>query len=117
MDGAQYSMADIASPEVIMFEMAIYVILSMMEIGTINLYAAKKLGGRDTFAYMALRVQRFISLTVVSVYALVVFYWARFVGLEVSRQTLVYMGVPFFVMWVFHLFNVVRRVKAETSSK
>ena len=116
--GENYNtMADIATADVILMELLIYCAMSLILISLMNMYAVRKLGGKDALGYKVLRLSRFISLSMVGVYTLVLSYWTRFGGLEVSRQTLIFLGLPYFIIWSFYLMNILRRVRAETKGK
>lgn len=102
---------------VILIDMGIYWILSMVFIWLLDLYAKKKLGGKRMLGYKVLRIPRFFSLVFVSIYTIVIFLLVQFADLEVKASTLTFMGLPYFVVWVFFLVVTLRRIRAETKGR
>lgn len=109
-------MPEIATSEMILFEMGTYWIFSILFISVLDYYAAKKLGGKRMLAYKILRMPRFFSLIFVSAYTIVFFVLAM-KGIEISYELFTYMGIPYFVVWVFFFINVFRRIKAEKKGR
>ncbi len=101
---------------VIVWEILTFWIFSMLFFFLIDLYAKRKIGNANRLGYKILRAPRFFSILFVSAYTIAIVLWSQY-GLEVSRNTLTYMGVPYFMAWSFFLVNVLRRVKAETKGR
>jgi hypothetical protein len=106
---------DIASYQVIIMEIAICWIVSMVLFSLMDLYAKKKLGGKDKLAYKVLRIPKFLTMCAVSAYAVVIVIICiiRKENFSVTRDVLTYMDLPFFIGWVYYLVSVFRRIRAE----
>ena len=109
-------MPEIATSNSIMFEMGTFWIFSILFISIIDYYAAKKLGGKRMLAYKILRMPRFFSLVFVSAYT-IVFFVMCMSEVSIKYTTLTFLGIPYFVAWMFFFINVVRRIKAEKRGK
>jgi len=105
-------MDQIIGGEVVLIDVAIYFAISLGWYGLLDLIARKRLGGSATPGYQALRFPKFISLAVVSAVSIVL--GILFMGgLTVKASTSTYFGIPYFVMWVFYMVCVMRRLRAE----
>ncbi len=100
----------------IMFEMGTYWIFSIVFISALDYFAAKKLGGKRVLAYKILRMPRFFSLIFISAYTLVFFVMSMF-DMQIESTLFTFLGIPYFVVWIFFFVNVVRRIKAEKQGK
>jgi len=109
-------MPEIATSNTIMLEMGTYWIISVIFISLVDYYAAKKLGGKRMLAYKILRMPRFFSLIFVSAYT-IVFFVMSMSEVEINYKIFTYLGIPYFVVWMFFFINVVRRIKAEKKGK
>lgn len=107
----------IAIGSVISMDMGIYFILTVVLVSVMDFYAQKKLGGKRSLGYKVLRIPRFICLSVASLYTIVLVIWGTYFDLAVTHATLTYLGLPYFVIWIFFLVNMMRRVRAETKGK
>jgi cytochrome c biogenesis protein CcdA len=105
-----------ATGTVIAIDMGIYWFLSMIVLWLLDLYASKKLGGKRMLGYKVLRFPKFFSLVFVSGYTIVLVLMSMN-GIEIKYNTLTYLGLPYFIVWIFYLVNVLRRVKAETKGR
>ena len=95
--------------EVIFFWIASFALFEVLD-----LYAARKMGGKTTDGFKALRMRKFVSLIIVSIVS--VFAGGYFIrGGEVAITTMTFLGVPYLAMWFFYMVSVLRRVKAEKS--
>ena len=110
-------MPTIATGLVIAMEMGIYFVLTVVLVSLMDFYALKKLGGKRALGYKVLRVPKFASLCVTSLYTIVLVVWSIYFDLAVSRSMLNYLGLPYFVTWFFFLVNMMRRVRAETKGR
>lgn len=109
-------MPEFATSEMIMFEMGTYWIFSILFISALDYYAAKKLGGKRMLSYKILRMPRFFSLIFVSAYT-IVFFVLTMKDILIRYSLFTYMGIPYFVVWVFFFINVFRRIKAEKKGR
>lgn len=101
----------------IMANAGMYWIVSVAFFMILDRYASKKLGGPRMLGYKVLRVPRFFSLVLVSAITIGVLLWTRVGNLVLSYSALTYLGLPYFVIWVFFLVNVLRRIRAETKGR
>ncbi len=106
----------IATSGQVMANAGMYWIVSVAWFMLLDMYAAKKIG-KQFLGYKILRVPRFFCLIFVSVITILVIVLSCWVGVQVSYSWLSYLGLPYFVSWVFFLVNVLRRVRAETEGK
>ncbi len=113
----EVGMTDIASGAMIMTNVAMCWILTVFVLGGLDFYARKKLGGKRALGYKVLRFPNFFSLVAASGYTIIIMLLCTLKGLEVEYNTLTFLCLPFFVIWVFYLVNVIRRVKAETKGR
>lgn len=109
-------MSGVINGDAIMFEMGTYWIFSIVFISVLNYFAARKLGGKRVLAYNILRMPRFFSLIFVSAYT-IVFFVMSMMKVEINATLFTFLGIPYFVVWVFFFINVVRRIKAEKKGK
>lgn len=101
----------------IMANVGMYWILSVALLWLLDLYACKKLGGKRMLGYKILRIPRFFSLMFVSGVSIVILVLSHYVGIEISYNALTFLGLPYFLTWIFFLVNVLRRVRAETKGR
>lgn len=106
----------VAPGSVVVIDMGIYWLISMILIALIDLYASKKLGGKRMLGYKVLRMSKFFSMIFVSAYTIVLIVMGMN-DFGIKNSTLTYLGIPYFVIWVFFLINVLRRIRAETKGK
>lgn len=109
-------MPDIATSQTIMFEMGTYWVFSILFISVLDYYAAKKLGGKRMLSYKILRMPRFFSLIFVSAYT-IVFFVLSMKNVVIPYSIFTFMGIPYFVVWIFFFVNVFRRIKAEKKGR
>ncbi len=107
----------IASSSVITIDMGIYFVLTVILVSLMDSYAKKKLGGKRSLGYKVLRLPKFVSLCLASLYTIILVVWSAYFDLAVKVSTETYLGLPYFVIWVFFLVNMMRRVRAETKGK
>lgn len=101
---------------VIMVDMGGYWLISVAVVMLMDLYARKKIGGKEMLGYKVLRIPKFLVLITVSAYTIVLMVLAMN-GFTVTNNVLTYLGLPYFIAWIFFLINMLRRVKAETKGK
>ena len=98
----------------ILTELAIYAFFSILIILLMDWYAAKKIGGRDKPGYRVLTVPRHIALYLIGGFTIVVALLCLYADFTVTRGTLSYFGIPYFVGLAYYLVKMLQRVKAET---
>lgn len=101
---------------VIATDMGVYWVISMILFWLMDLYASKKMGGKRMLGYKVLRLPKFFSMIFVSVYTISLILMTM-QGFEIKYSTMTYLGLPYFISWIFFLVNVLRRIKAETKGK
>lgn len=106
-----------ASSGEIMANAGMYWIISMAFIMILDRYASKKLGGARMLGYKVLRVPKFFCMVAVSAISVIVLLWSRLGGLQMSYNALTFLGLPYFIIWIFFLVNVLRRIRAETKNR
>lgn len=109
--------AKIAAGSVIMVDMGLYWIFSIAILAILDKYAEKKMGGKRMMGYKVLRIPKFFSLIFVTGYTVILSFLSIFTDFSVKATTLTYMGIPYFVTWVYYLVTVLRRVRAETKGR
>ena len=97
--------------------MGMYWILTIFVCMTLDYYARKKLGGKRAIGYKMLQLPKFFCYVASSAYTMVMIILVHYVGMQFTYGTMTYLGLPYFVIWVFVLVNVLRRVRAETKGK
>ena len=108
---------DIASSQVIMTEIIIYCIPSILILLLMDHYAAKKIGSKAAIGYRVLRLPKFISLAIICGFTFIIGLLCMYMDLSVSRGTLTYFGLPYFIALVYYLVKMLRRVQAETRGR
>jgi hypothetical protein len=109
-------MDKLASSSVIATDIVIYAFASLVLLQLVDFYAKKKLGGKDQTSFKMLRLPKWISLVVVSVFSLGIMIATRF-GFSVTASTLTYFGIPYFAVWFFFIVAVLRRIRAERDGR
>lgn len=104
-------MRESVASDVIVMDMVLYWLITILLLALADFYAKGKLG-KDSLGFKALRIPKFIALTISSV-ATIIFCLLAFAGMVVSQDRLTYFGIPYFAVWVFYLCCVFRRVRAE----
>lgn len=106
-------METVASNQVIMVEILIYAIASLVLILLMDAWAAKVIGSKASMEYKILRIPKYVSLTIVCGFTVVVgllcIYNSEF---SVTRATLTYFGLPYFIGVVYFMFKMMRRVRS-----
>ena len=108
---------DVAGTQVIMVEIVIYCFASLLILALMNWYAAKRIGNRRSMGYQVLKVPRFVSVAIICGFTVVIGILCMIIKLEVTRRTLTYFGVPYFIALAYYLMQMLRRVKAETKGR
>lgn len=99
---------------VLAIDLGIYWIISIIVFSLMDVYAWKKMGGKQALGYKVLRIPKFLALITVSAYTIILLLMA-IKGFTVSNTILTYLGLPYFLAWTFYLVNMLRRVRAETN--
>lgn len=106
-----------ASSSVILTEIMIYLLASILLIVLIDWYAMKKIGGKRMWGYRLLRPHKALSLLIVTFFTLAIGILCLYKDLTVSRYTLTYFGLPYYLSVLYFLIKVFRRVRAETKGR
>jgi hypothetical protein len=112
MNGSEMIM--VANSTVIMMEVIIYFVVSFFLLILMDWYAGKKIGNKNRMGYKILRIPKVISLFIITIFTLVIGALCLYADLSVSRYTLTYFGLPYFLALVYFLVKMLRRVKSET---
>ena len=107
------TVAAIATSDVIMMDVMIYAIASILIVALLDAYAAKKIGDRRRPAYQALKTHKALTFLIIAVFTLVIGVLCMVKDLSVSRYTLTYFGLPYFIALVYYMVKVFRRVRSE----
>ena len=105
-------MEQMVGGEVVLIDILLYFAISLAVFAILDLYAGKRLGGKQALGYQALRIPKFISLMTVGVVSVVIGV-LFFGGLTVKGSSVTFFGVPYFSMWLFYMVCVFRRIRAE----
>ncbi len=104
---------DIANSNVIMTETLMYALASFFILVLLDVYAAKGIGDRRRPAYKALRIYKSIAFFIVAVVTAAVAILCLGLDWSVTRGTLTYFGLPYFIAVIFYMVKVFRRVSSE----
>lgn len=104
----------IANSNTILMEITIYIVASIFIIALLDLYAAKKIGDRRRPAYLELKPHKSIAFLIVGIFSVIIGGLCIFKDLSVSRYTLTYFGLPYFLAIVYYMVKVFRRVRSES---
>ena len=108
---------DIASSDVIMWEVIIYFVVSLLILFIIDWYASFKIGGKNRPGYIALKGHRGISVLIMAAFTAVVGMLCLMRDFTCTRGTLSYFGLPYLVALLYYMVKVFRRVRAETKGR
>ncbi|MBE6987169.1 MAG: hypothetical protein E7432_00125 [Ruminococcaceae bacterium] len=107
-------LTEIVPTNAILMELFTYALFSLVLILLMDWYAAKKIGGRDKMGYKVLSMPRHISLYLIYGFTLVIALLCMYTDFTVTRGTLSYFGIPYFMGLTYYLMQMLRRVKSET---
>ncbi|MBQ7087090.1 MAG: hypothetical protein IJM96_06420 [Clostridia bacterium] len=107
-------LTEIVPTNAILIELFTYALFSLALIMLMDWYAAKKIGGRDKMGYKVLSMPRHISLYLIYGFTLVIALLCMYTDFTVTRGTLSYFGIPYFMGLTYYLMQMLRRVKSET---
>ena len=110
-------MQDIASSGEIIASLGMCFVASVAIFMVLDFYASKKLGGKRMLGYKVLRIPRFFSLVFASAYTIVMFLLGNYGIIKLSYSALTYVQLPYFVLWIYFMITVLRRVRAETKGR
>lgn len=105
-------MPELINGDVVLIDLCLYWLVSAILFGIMDLYAGKRLGGRQKLAFKVLRVHKYISLVIVSVLTMIGGFLCL-KGFEIKTTTATFIGVPYFATWVYYLCSVFARIRAE----
>ena len=111
-EAAATILEDVANSQVIMMEVLIYGVASIVLI-LMDLFAAKAIGDRQSMEYKILKIPRFVSIFIVCMFTVIIgvicLYNDQF---SVTRSTLTYFGLPYFIAVFYYLIKMLRRVRS-----
>ena len=99
-EAAATILEDVANSQVIMMEVLIYGVASIVLILLMDLFAAKAIGDRQSMEYKILKIPRFVSIFIVCMFTVI------------TRSTLTYFGLPYFIAVFYYLIKMLRRVRS-----
>ena len=108
---------DIASSDVIMWEVILYFVGSLLILFIIDWYASFKIGGRSRPGYIALKGHRGIAIMIMAAFTVVVGMLCLMRDFTCTRGTLTYFGLPYLIALLYYMVKVFRRVRAETKGR
>ena len=108
---------DIASSDVIMWEVIIYFVASLLILFIIDWYASFKIGGKNRPGYIALKGHRGIAIMIMAAFTVIVGMLCLMRDFSCSRGTLTYFGLPYLIALVYYIVKMFRRVRAETKGR
>ncbi len=108
---------DIASSDVIMWDVIVYFIGSLLILFIIDWYASFKIGGRSRPGYIALKGHRGIAIMIMAAFTVVVGMLCLMRDFTCTRGTLTYFGLPYLIALLYYMVKVFRRVRAETKGR
>ena len=108
---------DIASSDVIMWEVILYFVGSLLILFIIDWYASFKIGGKSRPGYVALKGHRGIAIMIMAAFTAIVGMLCLMRGFTCSRGTLTYFGLPYLIALLYYMVKVFRRVRAETKGR
>ncbi len=108
---------DIASSDVIMWEVIIYFVVSLLILFIMDWYASYKIGGKSRPGYIALRGHRGIAVLIMAGFTAVVGMLCLMTDFTCTRGTLSYFGLPYLIALVYYMVKMFRRVRAETKGR
>ena len=108
---------DIASSDVIMWEVIIYFVVSLLILFIMDWYASYKIGGKNRPGYIALKGHRGISVLIMAAFTAGVGMLCLMRGFTCTRGTLSYFGLPYLLALLYYMVKMFRRVRAETKGR
>ena len=102
---ASKALEDVANNQVIMMELVLYAIISIVLILLMDLWAGKVIGNKQSMEYISL----FIICGFTVIVGIMCLYNQDF---SVTRSTLTYFGVPYFIGLFYYLIKMLRRVRS-----
>ena len=108
---------DLASSDVIMWEVIIYFVGSLLILFIMDWYASYKIGGKSRPGYIALKGHRGIAVLIMAAFTAVVGMLCLMRDFTCTRGTLSYFGLPYLVALLYYMVKVFRRVRAETKGR
>lgn len=104
---------EMASSTIIMMDIIVYCVVSVIVMVALDYYAAKKLGGRQSPTYKMMNVERKVCIFILAVFTLVIGLLCLMRDLTVSRYTLTYFGLPYFIPVAYYLVRVIRITRSQ----
>lgn len=110
-------LAEVVPASAIITELLTYAFFSVLIILLMDWYAAKKIGGRRKPGYQALTVPRHVALYLMGGFTIVMLLLCLYADFTVTRGTLSYFGIPYFIGLAYYLMKMLQRVRAETKKQ
>ena len=79
----------------------------------LDMYAVRSIGDRRRPAYKALRIHKQVAFFIVAVVTAAIGIACLFFDWTVTRGTLTYFGLPYFMTIVYYMTKVFRRTRSE----
>ena len=115
---ASKALEDVANNQVIMMELVLYAIISIVLILLMDLWAGKVIGNKQSMEYKVLRIPKYISLFIICGFTVIVGIMCLYnQDFSVTRSTLTYFGVPYFIGLFYYLIKMLRRVRAGPTGR
>ena len=108
---------DIASSDVIMWEVIVYFVASLLILFIMDWYASFKIGGKTRPGYIALKGHRGIAVMIMAAFTVIIGMLCLMTDFTCSRGTLTSFGLPYLVALVYYMVKMFRRVRAETKGR
>lgn len=101
----------VVTGDVIMVDVLIYAGMSYIIFGILNAFAIRKLG-KDSLAYKAISIHKFIFLSAISLISIGLLI-ASLCGITMKATTETFLGVPYFAFWTYYMVSVLHRIISE----
>ena len=102
-----------ATSQVIMTEVVIYAIISILLILLMDAFAARAIGDKTSMEYKVLKIPRYVSLFITCGFTVVIGRLCMYNNeFSVTRGTLTYFGLPYFIALFYYLIKMLRRVRS-----
>lgn len=110
---AEKVIEDVANSQVILVELLLYAIVSLVLVLIMDALAAKIIGNKMSMEYKILRIPKYISLFIICGFTVVIGVFCLYSeDFSVTRGTLTYFGLPYFIAVFYFLIKMMRRVRS-----
>lgn len=112
-EAANNVLEQVANNQVIMMEVLLYGIVSLILILLMDAWAAKVIGNKRSMEYKVLKIPKYISLMIVCGFTVVIGVLCMYKSdFTVTRGTLTYFGLPYFIGVIYYMIKMLRRVRS-----